>query len=58
MNKKLDPKDVEIFLLENLDFFKDREALISELKFNHSSAGSASSLLESKYTGLEMNKKS
>ena len=46
MNKKLDPKDVEIFLLENLDFFKDREALISELKFNHSSAGSASSLLE------------
>ena len=46
MNKKLDPKDVEIFLLENLDFFKDREALISELKFNHSSAGSESSLLE------------
>jgi uncharacterized protein YigA (DUF484 family) len=46
MNKKLDPKDVEIFLLENLDFFKDREALISELKFNHSSAASASSLLE------------
>ena len=46
MNKKLDPKDVEIFLLENLDFFKDREALISELKFNHSSVGSASSLLE------------
>jgi len=46
MNKKLDPKDVEIFLLENLDFFKDRESLISELKFNHSSAGTASSLLE------------
>ena len=46
MSKKLDPKDVEIFLLENIDFFKDREALISELKFNHSSAGSASSLLE------------
>ncbi|MDC0587985.1 DUF484 family protein [Gammaproteobacteria bacterium] len=46
MSKKLDPKDVEIFLLENIDFFKDREALISELRFNHSSAGSASSLLE------------
>ena len=46
MNKKLDPKDVEIFLLENLDFFKDRESLIGELKFNHSSAGTASSLLE------------
>ena len=46
MNKKLDPRDVEIFLLENLDFFKDRESLISELKFNHSSAGTASSLLE------------
>ena len=47
MNKKLDPKYVEIFLLKNLDFFKDRESLISELKFNHSSAGTASSLLES-----------
>lgn len=46
MSKKLDPKDVEIFLLENIDFFKGREALISELRFNHSSAGSASSLLE------------
>ena len=46
MNKKLYPKDVEIFLLKNLDFFKDRESLISELKFNHSSAGTASSLLE------------
>ena len=46
MNKKLDPKDVEIFLLKNLDFFKDRESLISELKFNHYSAGTASSLLE------------
>ena len=46
MNKKLYTKDVEIFLLKNLDFFKDRESLISELKFNHSSAGTASSLLE------------
>jgi len=46
MHKKLDPKDVEIFLLENLDFFKDREDLISEIKFNNSSEGSASSLLE------------
>ena len=45
MNKKLDPKEVELFLLENLDFFKTRESLVSELSFKHSSS-SASSLLE------------
>ena len=45
MSKKLDPKDVELFLLENLDFFESRESLVSELKFKHSSS-SASSLLE------------
>ena len=45
MSKKLDPKEVELFLLENLDFFESRESLVSELKFKHSSS-SASSLLE------------
>lgn len=45
MSKKLDPKEVELFLLENLDFFETRESLVSELKFKHSSS-SASSLLE------------
>ena len=33
MNKKLDPKDVEIFLLENLNFFESRESLVGELNF-------------------------
>jgi uncharacterized protein YigA (DUF484 family) len=46
MAKKLDPKDVEIFLLENLDFFKEREALVTELKFSHPETQGASSLLE------------
>ena len=45
MNKKLDPKDVEIFLLENLNFFESRESLVSELKFKHGES-SAASLLE------------
>ena len=45
MNKKLDPKEVELFLLENLDFFQTRESLVSELSFKHS-LSSASSLLE------------
>ena len=45
MNKKLDPKDVEIFLLENLNFFESRESLVGELNFKHSSS-SASSILE------------
>ena len=45
MNNKIDPKDVELFLLDNLDFFESRESLVSELKFKHSSS-SASSLLE------------
>ena len=45
MSKKLNPKDVELFLLENLNFFETRESLVSELKFKHDS-GSASSLLE------------
>ena len=45
MNKKLNPKDVELFLLDNLDFFHSRESLVAEMKFKHSSS-SASSLLE------------
>ena len=44
MNNKIDAKEVEIFLLDNLDFFESRESLVSELKFKHSSS-SASSLL-------------
>ena len=45
MNKKLDPRDVELFLLENLNFFESRESLLSEMKFKDSTS-SASSLLE------------
>ena len=45
MTNKLDPKDVELFLLDNLDFFKTRESLVAEMKFKHSNS-SASSLLE------------
>ena len=45
MTNKLDPKHVELFLLDNLDFFKTRESLVGEMKFKHSSS-SASSLLE------------
>ena len=45
MTSKLDPKEVELFLLDNLDFFESRESLVGEMKFRHSSS-SASSLLE------------
>jgi uncharacterized protein YigA (DUF484 family) len=45
MTNKLDQKDVELFLLDNLDFFKTRESLVGEMKFKHSNS-SASSLLE------------
>ena len=45
MSNKLDSKDVELFLLDNLDFFESRESLLSEMKFKDS-ASSASSLLE------------
>jgi len=54
---KLDPKDVELFLLENLNFFETRESLVSELKFKHDS-GSASSLLERQVTKLRDEHKS
>ena len=45
MNNKIDSKEVELYLLDNLDFFESRESLVSELRFKHSSS-SASSLLE------------
>ena len=45
MSNKLDAKDVELFLLDNLDFFESRESLLGEMKFKDS-ASSASSLLE------------
>lgn len=45
MSNKLDVKDVELFLLDNLDFFESRESLLSEMKFKDSTS-SASSLLE------------
>ena len=45
MSKKLDPKNVELFLLDNPSFFESRESLVSELNFKHSSS-SAASLLE------------
>ena len=57
MSKKLDPKDVELFLLENLNFFETRESRVSELKFKHAS-GSASSLLERQVTKLRDEHKS
>ena len=54
---KLNPKDVELFLLENLNFFETRESLVSELKFKHA-VGSASSLLERQVTKLRDEHKS
>ena len=33
MSKKLNSKDVELFLLDNIDFFESRESLLSEMKF-------------------------
>ena len=45
MAKKIDAKDIELYLLENTDFFLSRESLVSELSFKHD-AGGATSLLE------------
>jgi len=45
MAKKLDAKEVELYLLENTDFFLSRESLVSELSFKHDADG-ATSLLE------------
>ena len=45
MAKKIDAKDIELYLLENTDFFLSRESLVSELSFKHDADG-ATSLLE------------
>ena len=45
MAKKIDAKEVELYLLKNTDFFLTRESLVSELSFKHGSDG-ATSLLE------------
>ena len=45
MVKKINPKEVELFLLDNIDFFESRESLVGDLKFKHSSS-EASSLLD------------
>jgi uncharacterized protein YigA (DUF484 family) len=45
MAKKLNAKEVELYLLENKDFFLSRESLVSELSFKHDAQG-ATSLLE------------
>ena len=45
MAKEIDAKEIELYLLENTDFFLTRESLLSELSFKHDSDG-ATSLLE------------
>jgi uncharacterized protein YigA (DUF484 family) len=57
MSKKLDSKEVELFLLDNLDFFETRESLVSEMSFKHSSS-SASSILERQINKLREDHKS
>ena len=57
MSKKLDSKEVELFLLDNLDFFETRESLVSEMSFKHSSS-SASSILERQVNKLRDDHKS
>jgi len=44
MAKKLDAKEVELYLLENKDFFLSRESLVSELSFKHDAQGTTSLL--------------
>jgi uncharacterized protein YigA (DUF484 family) len=39
MAKKLDAKDIELYLLENTDFFMSRESLVGELSFKHDARG-------------------
>ncbi|MDC1150016.1 DUF484 family protein [Gammaproteobacteria bacterium] len=51
MSDKLNPKDVELFLLDNLDFFESRESLLTEMKFKDSSS-TTSSLLERQISKL------
>jgi len=45
MAKKINAKEIELYLLENTDFFVSRESLVSELSFKHDAKG-ATSLLE------------
>ena len=45
MAKKINPKEIELYLLENTDFFVSRESLVNELSFKHDAEG-ATSLLE------------
>ena len=44
MAKKIDAKEVELYLLENTDFFLSRESLVSELSFKHDADGTTSLL--------------
>jgi len=44
MAKKLDAKEVELYLLENTEFFLSRESLVSELSFKHDTGGTTSLL--------------
>ena len=44
MAKKLDAKEVELYLLENTNFFLSRESLVSELSFKHDADGTTSLL--------------
>ena len=44
MAKKIDAKQVELYLLENTDFFLSRESLVSELSFKHDADGTTSLL--------------
>ena len=50
--KEITAAEVELYLLDNLDFFKSRESLVAELEFKDSVAG-ASSLLEKQVKKLE-----
>lgn len=45
MSNELDPRQIELFLKNNLDFFMDREDMLADLRIPHSS-GKAVSLVE------------
>ena len=56
MSNKINDKDVELYLLENTDFFLTRESIVSELNFKHS-PGKAESLLERQVRKLRSEQK-
>ena len=56
MSKKINDKDVELYLLKNTDFFLTRESIVSELNFKHS-PGKAESLLERQVRKLRSEQK-